>query len=214
VERDGHPPVGHTAAGRPAIRLATGADADEITAIRRESWLAAYEGIIERALIERATAPAAVSANPSPHRTTLVAVDEEQRRVVGYASYGPERRVVTAAPPLPGSPSGPPGPARTDAAPPSPSSGLTPRGAAGETGELYAIYLRPEAISRGIGRALMDSVTDRLHGQGFSRVVLWVLTDNARARRFYEKAGFAPDGTTNILTALGDVQELRYARDR
>jgi len=44
-------------------------------------------------------------------------------------------------------------------------------------------------------------------------VVLWTLTENARARRFYARAGFAPDGATNILTALGDVEELRYARD-
>lgn len=33
------------------------------------------------------------------------------------------------------------------------------------------------------------------------------------ARRFYERAGFAPDGVTNVLTGLGGVLELRYARD-
>ena len=36
------------------------------------------------------------------------------------------------------------------------------------------------------------------------------VTDLARARRFYERAGFAPDGATNVLTGLGDVCELRY----
>jgi RimJ/RimL family protein N-acetyltransferase len=39
-----------------------------------------------------------------------------------------------------------------------------------------------------------------------------VLRDNQRARRFYERAGFAPDGATNVLTGLGDVLELRYRR--
>jgi hypothetical protein len=39
---------------------------------------------------------------------------------------------------------------------------------------------------------------------------LWVLRDNWRARRFYERAGFAPDGATNVLTGLGDVLEVRY----
>jgi hypothetical protein len=43
--------------------------------------------------------------------------------------------------------------------------------------------------------------------------VLWTLTDNARARRFYDTAGFTPDGATNVLAALGRVEELRYARD-
>jgi RimJ/RimL family protein N-acetyltransferase len=45
---------------------------------------------------------------------------------------------------------------------------------------------------------------------GYSSVTLWVLRDNRRARRFYERAGFAPDGATNVLTGLGDVRELRY----
>ena len=45
---------------------------------------------------------------------------------------------------------------------------------------------------------------------GYSSITLWVLRDNRRARRFYERAGFAPDGATNVLTGLGDVLELRY----
>ena len=52
-----------------------------------------------------------------------------------------------------------------------------------------------------------------LRAAGYRRVVLWTLTGNARARRFYAKAGFAPDGATNILGALGGVEELRYASD-
>jgi len=40
-----------------------------------------------------------------------------------------------------------------------------------------------------------------------------VLQDNQRARRFYERAGFAPDGATNVLTSLAGVPELRYHRD-
>ena len=59
----------------------------------------------------------------------------------------------------------------------------------------------------------MGSVLATLTETGYPRVVLWVLADNARARRFYERAGFVPDGVTNILTGLGDVLELRYARD-
>ena len=52
-----------------------------------------------------------------------------------------------------------------------------------------------------------------LRAAGYRRVVLWTLTGNARARRFYDRLGFAPDGAANILTGLGGVQELRYVRD-
>ena len=47
---------------------------------------------------------------------------------------------------------------------------------------------------------------------GFRAIVLWVLRDNQRARRFYERAGFAPDGAINVLTGLGGVIEVRYQR--
>ena len=39
------------------IRAASAADAAQIAAVMRESWLAAYDGLIEAALIDRATSP-------------------------------------------------------------------------------------------------------------------------------------------------------------
>jgi RimJ/RimL family protein N-acetyltransferase len=71
----------------------------------------------------------------------------------------------------------------------------------------------PAHWSTGAGRALTDAALDGLRVAGYRRVVLWTLTENARARRFYAKAGFAPDGATNVLAGLGNVEELRYARD-
>jgi predicted N-acetyltransferase YhbS len=64
-----------------------------------------------------------------------------------------------------------------------------------------------------VGRALLNTALAALRLAGYRRVVLWTLTGNARARRFYDKAGFAPDGATNVLAGLGGVEELRYARD-
>jgi RimJ/RimL family protein N-acetyltransferase len=78
---------------------------------------------------------------------------------------------------------------------------------------LYALYVTPDHWSTGAGRALTDAVLDGLRAAGYRRVVLWTLTENARARRFYAKAGFAPDGATNVLAALGHIEEVRYARD-
>jgi ribosomal protein S18 acetylase RimI-like enzyme len=187
-----------------AIRPAAAADEPIITQIRRETWLAAYAQIIDPEIIERVTAPrAGASAGPRPDRTSLVAVASPGADIaaagviVGYASFGPERTVASVASVGSGTPPG----------------ALSPAGLAGETGELYALYVAPAHWSTGAGRALTDAALDGLRAVGYRRVVLWTLIENARARRFYDKAGFAPDGATNVLAALGKVEELRYARD-
>ena len=174
------------------IRPGSAADAPAIALVRRQSWFAAYEGIIATPIIDRATATGGRATDPPPYRRTLVAVGGEHPAVIGYASYGPERAVAS-----PGAPE---------------EASLTPAGRAGDVGELYALYVTPAWWSAGVGRALMGSVLSALEADGYSRVVLWVLADNARARRFYERAAFAPDGGTNILTGLGSVLEVRYSR--
>jgi ribosomal protein S18 acetylase RimI-like enzyme len=186
------------------IRPATAADEPIITEIRRETWLAAYAQIIDPEIIERVTAPRdGASAGPRPDRTSLVAVASPGAGIagagviVGYASFGPERTVASVASVGSGAQPG----------------ALSPAGLAGETGELYALYVAPARWSTGAGRALTDAALDGLRAAGYRRVVLWTLIENARARRFYDKAGFAADGAINVLPALGKVEELRYARD-
>jgi ribosomal protein S18 acetylase RimI-like enzyme len=80
-------------------------------------------------------------------------------------------------------------------------------------GEVQAIYLDPAARGRGLGRALMDAALAELAGAGLTTVVLWVLTANAAARRFYERAGFRLDGTAQMIDFDGTpVEEIRYRR--
>ena len=57
-------------------------------------------------------------------------------------------------------------------------------------GELVSIYLLPEYIGKGYGKALLEATVSELITLGFKDIFLWVLEDNMRARRFYEKAGF------------------------
>ncbi len=81
------------------------------------------------------------------------------------------------------------------------------------TGEIHAIYLKREAWSQGIGRELLRAADADLHRRGFGAAVLWVLADNERGRRFYERQGWLPDGATRDLDFDGThVEELRYRR--
>ncbi|MFE9479197.1 GNAT family N-acetyltransferase [Streptomyces spororaveus] len=78
-------------------------------------------------------------------------------------------------------------------------------------GELYALYVRPSLIGSGIGRALLEAVHVHALARGFGLVLLWVLTDNATARRFYERAGYVADGAVQTDSYDGvPVTEVRY----
>jgi GNAT superfamily N-acetyltransferase len=77
-------------------------------------------------------------------------------------------------------------------------------------GELYAIYVLPEAWGSGAGPALMAEAVPALRA-GYGESVLWVLEDNPRARRFYEREGWEADGARKTDTFLGvEVSEVRY----
>ncbi|MGW3461020.1 N-acetyltransferase family protein [Streptomyces olivaceoviridis] len=77
--------------------------------------------------------------------------------------------------------------------------------------ELYAIYVDPARLGGGIGRALLAASAERC--RAFPRMLLWVLKENAPARRFYERAGFRPDGAEEPFEAGGvPVPEVRYVK--
>lgn len=95
------------------------------------------------------------------------------------------------------------------------SAGPSRDGDAGAaTGEVYAIYVLPECWERGLGRNLLRHVERDLLGHGYDRATLWVLEGNARARRFYEAAGWQTDGASRI-ERLGstELHEVRYTRE-
>jgi GNAT superfamily N-acetyltransferase len=186
------------------IRSASAADAGQIEAVMRASWRAAYEGIIAPDVIARVTAPdggarVRQSFRTRPWQKTIVAVAgpaettgerDPADGIVGYAFFGPEQDVLGAPWPHP----------------------LSDAGQQGRIAELYALYVHPAWWSTGTGRALMDRVLATVSAAGYSSVMVWVLRDNARARRFYERAGFAPDGASHPLDGLGGVAEIRYQR--
>jgi GNAT superfamily N-acetyltransferase len=181
------------------IRSASTADAAQIAAVQREGWLAAYGGIIAHEVIDSVMAPddgarVRQTFRTRPWQRMIVAVAENPGHsgpgVVGYASFGPEVDVLDAPWPHP----------------------VTQAGKEGRVAELYALYVHPAWWSTGTGRALMDRVLAKASRAGYPDLTLWVLKDNGRARRFYERAGFSPDGTSNVLDRLGGVNEVRYRR--
>jgi hypothetical protein len=55
------------------------------------------------------------------------------------------------------------------------------------------------------------TTTDWLRATGFWCATLWALDSNDRARRFYRKAGWVPDGATKVDEREGfSLQEVRY----
>jgi ribosomal protein S18 acetylase RimI-like enzyme len=80
-------------------------------------------------------------------------------------------------------------------------------------GELYAIDVDPDHWGTGAGRALLEEAQAELVRLGFAETVLWVLPGNARARRFYEIAGWVADGSERTSEVFGvTVPEVRYRR--
>jgi ribosomal protein S18 acetylase RimI-like enzyme len=65
----------------------------------------------------------------------------------------------------------------------------------GEERELYAIYVLPEAWGTAAGAGLMRAAVEAMRARGAADAILWVLEDNPRARRFYEREGWRADGS-------------------
>lgn len=79
-------------------------------------------------------------------------------------------------------------------------------------GEVYAIYIEPEAWGTGLGAALLARGEEELAGR-HRQATLWVLDDNPRARRFYERSGWAPDGARKREVWWGvEAAEVRYRK--
>ena len=79
-------------------------------------------------------------------------------------------------------------------------------------GEIYALHVRPDVTRRGLGQALLDKALRRLAARGCGSSVLWVLRDNANARRFYEAQGWAFTGEEFVEDRGGfAIPETRYA---
>lgn len=79
-----------------------------------------------------------------------------------------------------------------------------------EAGEIFTLYVLPAYFGMGLGLRLMNAALERL--QDYRQIRVWLLKENKRAYRFYQKCGFTPDGNEK-LSKVGAVG-IRMTLDR
>jgi ribosomal protein S18 acetylase RimI-like enzyme len=174
-----------------SVRGATPEDAADIVRINVYGWRRAYRGIVPDDVL----ASMDIEDRVQRYRQRMSQASDFETlvvldgdKVVGYVSLGPYRLGQR--------------------------DGVLSR----RVGEVLAIYVDPPRWGTGAGRLLMTIALQRLAERGFHAVRLWVLMDNVQARRFYERAGFTPDGIQANYSigrpdgSVLELPELRYAR--
>jgi RimJ/RimL family protein N-acetyltransferase len=170
-----------------SVRTATLDDSERIADIHVKTWQAAYAGVMPKDFLERLD----VDARQSMWRRAIegrtppggIFVAEKGDELVGFTAVGRYRE-----------PSG--GSDATVVEYPA-------------VGEVFAIYVGAEHWSTGAGHALMRTAVDHLADQGLAEIRLWVLADNPRARRFYERFGYLADGKTRVEDIAADYPDAR-----
>ncbi|MER7733081.1 GNAT family N-acetyltransferase [Streptomyces erythrochromogenes] len=167
------------------VREMEEADIEAVSAVRVRGWQAAYAGVVPQDHLDAMT----VEDDAARRRQWFRSPGRESADLVAVGGHGPVGWVCF-------------GPARGEVS-----------GVAGRVGEVYALYVAPDLIGTGVGRALLGEAHASMKGRGFETSALWVLQDNLRARRFYERAGYRADGATQD-DVYDDVTlcELRYRR--
>jgi GNAT superfamily N-acetyltransferase len=167
------------------IREAVTADIPQMAVMHVRSWQAAYRGMIPQDYLD------SLDSAERADRWTRIMRDLDPARGGVFVAEGNGGLLGLACF----------GPTRDEDADPD------------QVGEVKAIYLVEEAWGQGCGRELMATSLERLTIAGFSEATLWVLDANARAQRFYEVAGFRPDGAVKIDDrGTFQLRELRYRR--
>ncbi|MGW1169121.1 N-acetyltransferase family protein [Streptomyces sp. NPDC002550] len=162
----------------------TEVDVPAVSAIRVIGWQTAYAGIVPRSYLDGMT----VEADVQQRRRHFERSKEGTTNLVAVDAHG---RVVGWAC----------------------FGRFRSNEASTAMGELYALYVQPSLIGAGIGRMLLEAVHAHARADGFSLMLLWVLTDNTRARHFYERAGYIADGAVQADDYDGVlVSEVRYRR--
>ena len=168
------------------IRLATVDDARGLAEVRVRGWQVGYAGFVDADFL----AAMSVDENEVRWREIVDGHDEHVRvavvddRVVGFATTGPYRIGLI-------------------------NEGLE---AIDTIGELYGFYVHPDSWGTGVADELHAAALSALRDADWQTLKLWVLEENHRARRFYERHGWTADGGRQQLDFAGNPMEVRYER--
>jgi len=164
------------------IRMATTADAREISHCKIEGWQAGYRGIVPDSVLDlldvgvEAERRRSYLEDPTSEVINLVALKDHE--IVGWLAFGPHR-----------------------------DPDLMPGGYE----EIYSLYVLPTHWRSGVGHKLMQHTLDIFVEAKRSSTSLWVLEENVSGRTFYERMGLRPDGTRKPI-GIGEnrLVEVRY----
>ncbi len=171
------------------VRRARLGDAAEIAQINVDGWRAAYQGIVSDAALDALD----VGRFAEQYRAVITMPDPvavflaaSEQRIAAFCGVCPARDE------------------HRDAHPRRP------------TGEIAALYADPPLLGTGAGHAAHEEGIRHLTAAGFEHAVLWVMEENAPARRFYEHHGWACDGVHDrhavAATQSETVSQVRYSR--
>jgi ribosomal protein S18 acetylase RimI-like enzyme len=164
----------------PLIREATAVDAESIARVRVATWRAAYPGVIDDTWLD------AMSVDTWRDRY-LRSFDPAPTAAFTRVAADDEGRVVGFA-----------------------TAGAARGGVVSRTGEVWLIYLLPDAQRHGLGTRLMRSMARGLEQRGLASLVVWSLARNEPARRFYERLGGRLAGERMTAVGAQRLPEVAY----
>jgi ribosomal protein S18 acetylase RimI-like enzyme len=184
-----------------SVREARSGDEHDLAIVRVRSWQQGYAGIVDAEYLaslsveENAVRWSKVLEQQDGSRRILVfdnqASMEQPSSVVGYSTFGPYR-IAT-------------GDDKT--------MEIGEMAKPGTIGEIYGFYVHPDHWGSQVANELMNATLSALIDDEWPTARLWVLKDNGRARRFYERHGWHADGAEAPLSVGGNPLEVRYRRN-
>jgi GNAT superfamily N-acetyltransferase len=176
-----------TGTAEVSVRPARPAEAADVARVQVIAWRTAYRSLLPAEVLDDWDEDAAAQTwrtaiTAPPTPGHGVLVALEGDRVVGFAAYGPAELI---------------GDDRPDPA--------------GPTTEVSQLLVEPRWGRRGHGSRLLAAVADLAHASGVARLQVWLPENDRVSARFFESAGWAPDGWARTLdTGAGPLREVRW----
>jgi GNAT superfamily N-acetyltransferase len=170
-----------------SVRPAAPEDAAGIARVQGITWRTAYREVLPPAVLDGWDEDAATEAWRAavvtpPTPAHGVLVAMDRQDVVGFAAFGPAEL--------------------GDGEPPDPD---------GPTTEIGTLLVEPRWGRRGHGSRLLAAVADLARATGARRLQVWLLEEDGVSARFFESAGWAPQGWVRTLdTGAAPLREVRW----